>query len=318
MICMKCLASSPDESEKCAKCGAPFRSLHVVDFAKRLNIKGNWQTAKEPSGEKQGTTAAKEPDSLVPWAKSEFKKAMTNIPKHVMTLAIYGSIILAVNLIFWTVDPYFLPGWLRPFRGLISAVVFLTATYNDIIPKTIFWVILFTFGKKLFKSIRKKGFKASIECLKNVVPNFKAAQGRMAQSAYPVLLIGVGTGLIIANNFASYSRFSGARNKFDKYFIVLVMAFTISYLLGEANKTGIYKFIKLGSNDFARLAKRKRGLSDDSVYLLLSAFVVGLLLDAPLILVKFMYGGYILGAVALLAGSVLAVATGKKPEVKAE
>lgn len=319
MICMKCLATAPDEFEKCPKCGAAFKLNPSTDFGKRLNIKNEWRASMANKDAQDSTSKLQknQPESLIPWIKSEFKKAMSNAPMRIKTLAIYGGIVLAVNLIFWTVDPYFMPLWLQPFRGLISTVVFLTATYNDIIPKTIFWVIIFTFGKKLFHSMRKKGFKASFECLKNVVPNFKSALGRMGQSAYPLLLIGAGMGLMIANNFASYSRFSGARNKFDKYFIVLVMAFTISYLLGEANKTGFYKFIKLGSNDLAKLAGRKRGLSDDSVNLLLSAFVAGLLLDAPLILMKFMYGGYMLGAVAVLAGFALAVASGKKPEVKA-
>jgi hypothetical protein len=58
-------------------------------------------------------------------------------------------------------------------------------------------------------------------------------------------------------------------------------------------------------------------LFDDCVYILISGFVAGLLLDAPLIFAKWMYGGYIMGLIAAAAGIVLMFAAGRKPEVKA-
>lgn len=221
--------------------------------------------AKTWGNSNQGEIIKKErgnPENLMPWIIGEFKQGIKTIPKKIKSLVIYGGIILAVNLIFWTVEPYFLPSYLQPFRSLISAVVFLTATYNDVIPKTIFWVIVFTFGKRLFKQARKRGFIKTFDCMKNTVPMFKNALSSLGKRGYPALLAGTGIGLMVANNFASYSRFSGARNKFDKYFIVMVIAFSVSYLLGEANKTGIFKFVKLGSNDIAKLMGKSKGLSD--------------------------------------------------------
>jgi hypothetical protein len=84
--------------------------------------------------------------------------------------------------------------------------------------------------------MRKKGFSESFACMKNIIPELIASLKQTGLRAYAVLSIGAGAGLIIANNFASYSRFSGARNKIDKYFVVLIIAFTISYLLGKAKK----------------------------------------------------------------------------------
>lgn len=279
------------------------KKIETPNFSERLNVNAVWGTAddmKTGSSNKKN----KESESLISWMLSELKKAIKAIPKKAKILSIYGGIILAINLIFWTVEPYFLPSYLQPFRKLISLVVFLTATYNDIVPKTIFWVIVFTFGKKLFKQMRKRGFKTTFSCMKNTIPNLQQAMTHLGTKAYPILLAGAGVGLIVANNFASYSRFSGARNKIDKYFIILIIAFTISYLLGEANKTGIFKFVKLGTKDIGRLLGGKKGLSDEGVYLILSGFVIGLLLDAPLIFLKFMYGGYILG----LIGMVISIA----------
>jgi hypothetical protein len=180
-------------------------------------------------------------------------------------------------------------------------IVFLTATYNNIVPKTVFWGIVFTFGRRLFKEVKKRGVKKTFACMQLIIPKFKEAFGRLNDRGYSILLTGMGIGLIVANNFASYSRFSGARNKFDKYFVVIVIAFAISYLLGEARQSGLFKFVKLASKDFSKVLLKKDGLSDDGVYVLLSGFVLGLILDAPLIAIKFMYGGYILGLVAIVA-----------------
>lgn len=284
------------------------KRLQSTDYARILNTNEKWgrdQVLKRDSNQNL------ESEHLISWLMAEFKKGIKAIPKKAKILSIYGGIILAINLLFWTVEPYFLPSYLQPFRQMISLVVFLTATYNDVIPKTIFWVIVFTFGKKLFKQARKRGFKTTFSCLKNTVPQLKRSISVLGAKAYPILLSGAGIGLIVANNFASYSRFSGARNKIDKYFIVMIIAFTISYLLGEANKTGIFKFVKLGSKDIGKLVG-KQGLSDDGVYLVLSGFVLGLLLDAPLIFMKFMYGGYLLGLVCILASAVLAFVPVKK------
>ena len=174
-------------------------------------------------------------------------------------------------------------------------MIFLTATYNDIIPKTLYWIIIFTFGKKLLHRIRKAGFAKAFEPITKLSSEYKKALKLLSDKAYPLLLAGGGLGLIIANNFASYSRFSGARNKFDKYFIALVISFTISYLLGEGRKHWIFKLSRLASSDFSRMFKLNNRYTDDHAYMLLSGFVAGLLLDAPLILIHFKYGGYILG-----------------------
>ncbi len=288
--------------------------LKGKDLSVILNTASNWGDAEVPK--KSEKTQPHEEERLISWSVSEIKKGIITIPKKIELLSIYGGIILAVNLIFWTIEPYFLPSYLQPFRTLISAVVFLTATYNDVIPKTIFWVIIFTFGRRLLKQMRKRGFKSTFACMGRTIPQFKSALERLGRRAYPAILAGVGIGLVVANNFASYSRFSGARNKIDKYFIVIVIAFTISYLLGEANKTGIFKFVKLGSKDLGRLIGRPSGLSDDGVYLFLSALVAGMILDAPLILMKWMYGGYILGAVAIIASVGLMFVSGPKQQIR--
>jgi hypothetical protein len=270
-------------------------SIKEKSFSEKFPTNYHWK-----EGLPKDHRMAKE-EHLIPWILSGIKKGFKIIPKHLKTLAIFGSIILIINVIFWQINTYFMPAYLQPFSGIIKLIVFLTATYNNILPKTIFWGIVFTFGRRLFKAVKKRGFKKAFACMQLTIPKFKEAFGRLNDQGYPILITGIGIGLIVANNFASYSRFSGARNKFDKYFVVIVIAFAISYLLGEARQSGLFKFVKLASNDLSNVLLKKDGLSDDGVYVLLSGFVIGLILDAPLIAIKFMYGGYILGLLALVA-----------------
>lgn len=309
MICLNCRAISPQDARFCNSCGTPLKrkSAAAISQARRLNVRKLWaktDAAAQP---------AKEPEHLLPWLWDSLKLAIREIPKHLVSLAIYAGIVLAINLIFWTANLYSIPAWLAPLRGVISTVVFLTATYNDIVPKTIFWVIIFTFGKELFSAIKSKGFAKSFACLKKIGPEFSTAIRETGAKAWCVLLFGAGVGLIIANNFASYSRFSQARNKIDKYFVVLIIAFTISYLLGEAKETGLFRFVKLGVNDVARLFGKPAALTSSGTWLVLSGFVAGLILDAPLIFMQWMYGGYIMGALAIVAGIVLTILAARRP-----
>ncbi|NSW91873.1 MAG: hypothetical protein HPY74_14590 [Firmicutes bacterium] len=240
-------------------------------------------------------------ETLASWLIESFRRGINSVPKMVGQLLIQSGIVLAVNLIFWPIKTWQLPGLIASF---VTAIIFLTATYNNIIPKTIFWVIIFTFGKRLFLKIKNQGFANAISPIKQVAPEFKRAYLKLQEKAYSLLLTGGGAGLIIANNFASYSRFPGARNKIDKYFVALVISFAVSYVMGESRKNWMFKFARLASRDISRIMKRQYTYTDDHTYILLSGFVAGLLLDAPLILFKLMYGGYILGGV-LIAVAIL-------------
>lgn len=234
-------------------------------------------------------------ESVFSWLLGIGLLGIKNLPKMGKQLAIQVGIVLAFQIIFWYDGiSQFIPSIIK------MPVIFLTATYNDVIPKTIYWVIVFTFGKKLFNKIKTSGLSKTLEPLKQILPTLKSAMTEANDKANYLLLLGVGPGLIIANNFASYSRFSGARNKIDKYFISLVITFTIAYFLGEGRDHWLFKFGKLSISDLNRWFKLKLTYNEKKMYLVLSGFVFGLLLDFPLIILQLMYGGYILGAIVLV------------------
>ena len=235
-------------------------------------------------------------ESVFSWLLSIGKLGIKNLPNMGKQLMIQVGIVLAFQFIFWYEGiSQFIPNIIK------MPIIFLTATYNDVIPKTIYWVIVFTFGKKLLNKFRTQGIQSTLEPLKALAPNLKQAMQAAGPKANAFLLAGIGPGLIIANNFASYSRFSGARNKIDKYFIAMVISFTIAYFLGEGRDHWLFKFGRLAISDLNRWFKLKLHYNERLMYLVLSGFVFGLLLDFPLIIIKLAYGGYILGVIALIA-----------------
>ena len=230
------------------------------------------------------------------------KAAVKSAPRMAATLGMQIGIVVIIQFLFWwEAVVRYIPGFIR------WPVVFLTATHNDLLAKTIYWVIIFSFGKRLLRRIQKDGFRQAMAPIAGLKKELTLTVRALEKKALPILLMGGGFGLMVANNFASYSRFSGARNKFDKYFIALVISFTISYLLGEGRKHPIFKISRLFVSDTTRLLKRQNHHTDNHTFVFLSGFVAGLLLDAPLILLQLKYGGYILGLVALAAAIVMTV-----------
>lgn len=261
-------------------------------------MEGLQANTKAPDKQKQET--------LFSWLGALTKAGIKTLPSIAKTLAIQLGTVILIQIVFWTdVVSRYIPGFIK------YPVIFLTATYNDIVPKTIYWAIIFTFGKKLLSRIRKTGFSKAMRPIKWLIPEFKKSFAALGEKARPLLLMGAGVGLAVANNFASYSRFSGARNKIDKYFVALVISFTISYLLGEGRKHWLFKFAKLSSQGVSRVFKLENNYTDNHTYVILTGFVLGLLVDAPIILAGIMYGGYIVGAIVLIAGIALFV-TNKK------
>ncbi len=270
------------------------------------------EPAPIPGGEREGgRPSGTEPESLVAWFRASARQGRRALPGMWKTLAIQLAVIGLINLVFWWyVDPFWLPA---PLSTLAWGVIFLTAVYNDVIPKTIFWLVVLTVGKRVFFRVRREGLMPVAAQLAGVVPRMKAAMDRAAEASYALLLIGGGAGLVVANWFASYSRFSGARNKMDKYFVVIVTALAVGYTLGDGSRSVPRRFLLLASGDLARLLKKPPFLREEHADLLLGGFMGGLLFNGLLILMRLMYGGYMLGTVCLAGGIVLGVMRRKTP-----
>lgn len=281
----------------------PKDSIAVPEGVLELKAKLSIQEKQEDVSKSVLSNPINEEETLVGWIMTSIKLGIKMAPKMAKQLGIQLGVVFLINFIFWQIKPWQLSGI---FSKIATFIIFFTATYNNVIPKTIYWVIVFTFGKRLVKRMAKEGFFKALKPLSQTPPAFKNALNHLEGKAYSLLLLGGGVGLVVANNFASYSRFSEARNKMDKYFVAIVISIAVSYILGESKKNGLVRFVTLAIQDLNKLLKRKPSVDLNSkVFILLTGFVMGLLLDAPLILMKFMYGGYIVGMLMICIGIVL-------------
>lgn len=270
--------------------------------------------------EDSSSTLAKPNETLVSWLLSLGKSGIKSIPQMAKVLGIQLGIVFAVNLVFWWEGiADHIPNFIK------LPIVFLTATRNGIVSKTIYWAIVFSFGKKLISRIKSYGFRKTFLPIVRLVPELKLSFKALSTKAIYLMLIGGGIGLAAANYFASYGTDELKINKIDKYFVAILISFTISYLLGEGRRHWIFKFSRLSTSDASRLLRRESTYTDEHTYILMSGFVTGLLADAPLIFlnskiggIKYINGsfrdnlfvsylGYYIGAALLVAGIVLLI-----------
>ena len=116
---------------------------------------------------------------------------------------------------------------------------------------------------------------------------------------------------MIANNFASYSGLAEQGTKLINILLPWSSPFVFLICLEKDGSIGCFKFSRLAASDYSRIFKVNNRMTDDHTYLLLSGFVLGLLLDAPLILMHLKYGGYILGGLCIAGGIAAYFIVGK-------
>ncbi len=282
-------------------------------------------------GVKDSSSALIKPkETLISWLVSLGKSGLKSIPQMAKVLGIQFGIIFAVNLVFWWEGiADHIPNFIK------LPVIFLTATRNGIVSKTIYWAIVFSFGKKLVSRIRKNGLRKTFIPIVRLLPELRFAFKALSTKAIYLMLIGSGIGLAAANYFASYGTDELLINKIDKYFVAILISFTISYLLGEGRRHWIFKFSRLATSDVSRLLRRESSYTDEHTYILMSGFVAGLLADAPLIFLNSQIGGlkyvngafrdnlfvsylgYYIGAALLALGIVLLIVLAFKKRKKA-
>jgi len=178
-------------------------------------------------------------------------------------------------------------------RPIALFFISITATYNSLIPRTIYWVIIFTLGKKIFFRVRREGLSPTIESFKTFPSLIARTKNLLGQNFFYVFLTATGAGFIAANYLTR-------NNRFDKATVVVVMAITVLDTLLRGNKTMLFTITKLLHKDLASLAKKKAAFSDSHVYATALGFSAGLLGNLIFAVIRLDYGGYIMGALILV------------------
>lgn len=231
-----------------------------------------------------------EPDSLLDLLRLAARGMLSNLPKLLTRILIPVLIVTALNFILMTIPTYSATGL---GRTLLLTFVFLTASYNGVAQRTLFWVILLTVGRTLFHRFRQDGFKQVRQDLTAFMPALRQDLKTLGTKARYLLLLGCGLGFFIAN-------FLTRNNRMDKQSVSLVVAVAIFNSLSKGTASLLLLFSKVAGKDLFRLLK-KPPVTDPGPHRLLNAGVaLGLIGNLLFAFVKIDFGGYLTGAV--LAG----------------
>ena len=215
---------------------------------------------------------------------------LKNIKGLVKSFIIPLAIVMGLTIFLESIPTYSLSGIMRP---LVLFAVALTGAYNSLIPRTIYWIVLFTIGKKLFYRMRKDGVRTTFKSFRGFPSLIHDAKDILGKTFILVMTSGVGFGFIAAN-------FLTRNNRFDKSIVTIVLAITILDTLLRGNHSMFYVATKLIHKDLARLARKKAVFTDSHIFSVGLSFSFGLLGNLIFAVLKLDTAGYIVGAVLLI------------------
>ena len=227
-----------------------------------------------------------------------------NLPRLLKTVLIPLAAVTVVNIVLESLSTYFLPGFLRT---LVLFLIFITASYNSIIPRTVFWIVIFTVGRTLFRRVRNEGFSKVVSDFRQFPVKLQETKISLGRLTNYLLLIGAGLGFIAAN-------FLSRNNMIDKIAVCLVLAIALINTLSKGKRGLLFTSIKLFYKDLTGFINNARELSENHIYILVSGFILGLVFNTTFAFIKLDYSGYILGGILFVIGLVLVL--NNKKEVK--
>jgi len=236
----------------------------------------------------------REPETFGQLIMMIIQNGIKHLPDVILRVLIIIAIITAMNFIIMTIPTYSVRG---ASRTLLFFMVFMTASYNGVIQRTIFWSILLTVGKRLALQIKREGFKQVKEELSQILPCMKEIKERAGAKFIQLFLTGCGIGSILANYLTR-------NNRIDKQSVSILIAMTI---IGSVIKRGnslLILALRLFLKDVTRLSKEKSVLALISK-VLLSGVSTGLMANLVFAVIKIDKGGYILGTLLLVVAVTL-------------
>lgn len=234
--------------------------------------------------------------TLIKLVSTLVKGTIVGLPKLVGSLGVRIGVAFALNSVLGSIATWKLGGFLA---GIVTLLVFLTASYNSIIPKALFWILVFTIGTKLYHRVRAQGYKQVIAELSSFVPSAQAAWHKLGRLAIPMLGIGGGIGFMVAN-------YLSRNNRIDKMLVCYITAISIIDSLSRGTDSMLFLFAQAAINDYSRLTKRSPFNTVSHSYIIGGGLSVGLCLNTLISFLKFDYGGYALGLIIFAAAIVYA------------
>ncbi len=224
-------------------------------------------------------------------------RGIRQLPQILMMVVLPLVVLTVVNIILESIPTYSLYG---PGKVVVLTLVFLTSSYNSAVPRAIYWVIMFTLGRSLFIRVRNEGFSKVVGDFRQFPTQLKASRDHLGKLSNARLLIGGGIGFYMAN-------FLSRNNRIDKVLVCYVLALALVNGLSKGSKGLLFVAIKLVVKDLTAWIKSLPEMSTETIYMVVSGVVFGLVGNTIFAVIKLGSGGYILGTILAVAGCVLLI-----------
>ena len=240
-------------------------------------------------------------------------KNIRNAPNLVATHVKWLLPMIFIWMILGTaIRLYLLPSFIE---STLVTIIFLTATYNNFIGKALYAEFI---GREVLPFIKKIRAVGARKTLKEYTDKYTRTAGiiiksfrEKGQTATYMMLGYGGAGLIFANLLTR-------NNKSLTYFVCVTTALGIYTSLSRGLGDNLVRlFIALLRDITGLFKKDQRGLSTASIYVAMSSFALGLVLDILFWFIRFSDSytdptGYIIGGALVILSIVLLIVNANK------
>lgn len=237
------------------------------------------------------------------------QRAIKTLPARLKKDAIWLVPLALIWLVIWPLKVMTLLKMPEIISKAISAIIFLTATYNGFVGKAVFVTVLSRTYVPLIKNIGKGQTNDLRIRYTKTVTIIRKAIALNKQGVLHTMLIASGIGLMASNILTR-------NNRIDKYFVCLLAAGALLDDLSHGGRNPVVKLFITAMRDLPMLIARKSNPSLSQAYVAITGFSGGLVLAFIPGMLNNSYtspSGFYMGAVFIVAGIVLAIVKGKKP-----
>lgn len=237
-----------------------------------------------------------EPETFSQLIVMIIKNGIKHLPAVILRVLIIVAVVTILNFIVMTIPTYSVTG---TSKKLLLFIVFITASYNGVVQRTIFWSILLTVGRRMVFKIKREGIKQVKEDIIRIIPSMKMMKEQASVNFMTLFITGCGIGFIFAN-------FLTRNNRLDKQSVSIVLAITIVGSLIKQGRSLLVMALRLFLKDVIRMSKTKLVL-ENTAKVILSGVSSGLLANLVFAVIKIDRGGYILGGLLMIVAVILYV-----------
>ncbi len=188
--------------------------------------------------------------------------------------------------------------------GITAILIFFTGSYNNFIAKLFVFMGFQQIVIPLFSNNEEENFMKQLSVFRKGYKLMRYSIKHTSKRGSTIIIIAAGWGIFISN-------FLTRNNKFDKYFVCIMISLLLLKAVGSKRKNNLFVLIRGLLLDISKLIKVKREDFEAYLHLSLSGFSLGLMLSyfIPFLGATNWHDpkGYYVGVTVMIVGFVMRI-----------